>query len=69
MKVNLKLCVFTLIYTGVITPGFAWATDVEDFVARLKTHYHHTSNIQAFSLSHHYLNKRYRGLNYTNSTK
>lgn len=42
----------------------AMAEEVEDYVAKLKTHYEKTLPIQAFSLNHHYTNKQYRDHNY-----
>ena len=41
-----------------------WATETEDFVAKLKTHYQNTLSIKAFSLSYHFLNKQYRDHDY-----
>jgi len=41
-----------------------WANEVQDFVVRLKTEYEATLPIKAFSLSHHYLNKHHRDLDY-----
>lgn len=42
----------------------AWAGETEQFVARLKAHYEDTLSIDAFTLKYHFLNRRYRGLNY-----
>ncbi|KGJ91725.1 hypothetical protein [Colwellia psychrerythraea] len=42
----------------------AWAGEAEEFVAKLKTHYQKTQSINAFSLSYHFLNKRYRESEY-----
>jgi len=43
---------------------FVYASDTEDFLNKLKSHYKDTLHINAFSLNHHFLNKRYRGKNY-----
>ncbi len=68
MKVNLiryshpfAFACMTLFF---ITIPTALADEVEDFVSKLKTHYQKTLSINAFSLSHHYLNKQYRSHNY-----
>jgi hypothetical protein len=47
-----------------ITMPTALAGEIEEFVAKLKSHYQKTLSINAFSLSHHYLNKQSRGLEY-----
>ncbi len=57
----LSLLVFATVSVAVEKPG---ATDVEAFVAQLKSHYQDTLPIQAFSLKYHFLNRRYRDLNY-----
>jgi len=47
-----------------VTMPTAYAEEAEKFVAKLKNHYQSTLNINAFSLSHHYLNKQYRSHDY-----
>jgi len=42
----------------------ASAIEVEDYVAKLKTHYQNTLKIKAFSLNQHFTNKQYRSHNY-----
>ena len=42
----------------------ASAAEVEDYVAKLKTHYQKTLPIKAFSLNSHFTNKQYRDHNY-----
>lgn len=39
-------------------------SDTEQFVARLKNHYGSTLEIHTFALKYHFLNRRYRDLNY-----
>lgn len=68
MKANLLLYARTFAFTYMtvftITIPTAFAGEVEEFVAKIKTHYQKTLPIKAFSLNHHYLNKRYRDHNY-----
>lgn len=68
MKLNLnrysRAFVFACITFFTILTSTVSANEVEDFVAKLKTHYQHTLGIKAFSLSHHYLNTQYRDHNY-----
>lgn len=52
------MTLFTLTIPTVLAGG------VEEIVAKLKSHYQKTLSIDAFSLSHHYLNKQSRGLEY-----
>jgi hypothetical protein len=40
------------------------ATDVEDYIAKLKGHYRDTQNINKYSLRYHFLNRRYQDQNY-----
>lgn len=42
------------------------AGETEQFVAMLKAHYADTLSIEAFTLKYHFLNRRYRDLNYWN---
>jgi len=42
----------------------ASAGEVEDYVAKLKSHYQKTLPIKAFSLNYHFLNQQYRDHNY-----
>lgn len=46
------------------TVSIAWAGETEQFVAKLKGHYEDTLSIEAFTLKYHFLNRRYRVLNY-----
>jgi len=48
----------------ILCTHFVHANDAENFVDKLKSHYKDTLHIKAFSLNHHFLNKRYRGKNY-----
>jgi len=68
MKINLIRYSHTLAFACmtlfIITIPTASASETEEFVAKLKTHYQKTLPIKAFSLSHHYLNKQYRDLEY-----
>jgi len=48
----------------ILCTHFVHANDAENFVNKLKSHYKDTLHIKAFSLNHHFLNKRYRGKNY-----
>jgi len=68
MKINLTryLLIYAFAYMAmsVSTMPIANANEVNNFVAKLKAHYHHTLSINAFSLSHHYLNRQYRSHDY-----
>ncbi len=66
MKVNLTRYsrTFTFACLTLFTIPTVFAGEVEEFVAKLKSHYQKTLPITAFSLSHHYLNKQYRDLDY-----
>ena len=68
MKVNPTryslIFAFACLTLFTVTMPVASASEAEDFVAKLKTHYQNTLSINAFSLSHHYLNKQYRSHNY-----
>ncbi len=68
MKVNLTyylhMSAFICVALFIITAPKALATETEEFVAKLKIHYQKTLAINAFSLSHHYLNKQYRSHDY-----
>jgi hypothetical protein len=46
------------------TSAFAGKSEAEEFVAKVKSHYQNTLHINAFSLSHHYLNRQYRDHDY-----
>jgi len=48
-----SVCVYMTLYTTTIT--IASAGESEDFIDKLKSHYHETSSITAFSLSYRYL--------------
>ena len=64
MKFSLTLYSRTLAYACMtlftITIASAQAGEAEKFIDKLKTHYQKTLSINAFSLSHHYLNRQYR---------
>jgi hypothetical protein len=68
MKVNLTryalIFAFACITLFTISIPIASASEAEDFVAKLKTHYQKTRSIKVFSLSYHYLNKQSWGHNY-----
>jgi len=68
MKVNrtpyLRLIAFACMALCSITIPAVLAGETETFVAKLKENYQNTLTINAFSLSHHYLNKQYRSHNY-----
>jgi hypothetical protein len=72
MKVNLTRysrafafsCITLLSITIATVSVSASASEAEEFVAKLKTHYQKTRSINAFSLSYHFLNKRYRESEY-----
>ncbi|MBE1298530.1 MAG: hypothetical protein GJ680_01290 [Alteromonadaceae bacterium] len=66
MFIKLATCLRRIIYLlllGFVAPAI-WAGETEDFVAVLKTHYEDTLEINAFTLKYHFLNRRYRVLNY-----
>jgi hypothetical protein len=60
----LRTFAFVCMTLFIITIPTALAGEVEEFIAKLKSHYQETLSINAFSLSHHYLNKQSRGLEY-----
>jgi len=68
MKVNLTRYALIFSFASMTLFTFAiprvWAGEIEDFVAKLKTHYQKTLPIKAFSLNQHFTNKQYRDLNY-----
>jgi len=68
MKVNLtrysRNFIFACMTISTILMPTALANEAKEFVAKLKTHYQSTLTINAFSLSHHYLNRQYRSHNY-----
>ena len=72
MKVNLTRysrafafsCITLLSITIATVSVSTSASEAKDFVAKLKTHYQKTRSINAFSLSYHFLNKRYRESEY-----
>ncbi|WOH36198.1 hypothetical protein RI844_12540 [Thalassotalea fonticola] len=58
----LKALIFLSLLT--VMTAMASAEEAQDFVAKLKIHYQKTLSINAFSLSHHYLNRQYRSHDY-----
>jgi len=59
MKVNLagylKAIAFISVAITSITAPTTWAGETEDFIAKLKRHYHKTQLITSFSMTHNYL--------------
>jgi len=66
MKTKLIPSSLILVYITlfITTIPIASASEAEEFVVKLKAHYQNTLSINAFSLSHHYLNRQYRSHNY-----
>ena len=57
-------CVTLFTLMAASTSAFASKSEAEEFVAKVKSHYQNTLHINAFSLSHHYLNRQYRDHDY-----
>ena len=66
-RVNGQLKVIFLLLIGVLLSTLstaAYSTNLKHILEKIHQHYQHTLPITAFTLSHHYLNKPYRSLNY-----
>jgi hypothetical protein len=59
-----RIFTFALITLLTIVMPKTMASEAEEFIAKLNTHYQKTRSINAFSLSHHYLNRQYRSHDY-----